>query len=97
MLHIEPVELRGQHATLTPLSLQHHDDLVSAVQDGELWQLWYTSIPRPEAMRQEIERRLGLQAQGGMLPFAVLNNNGKAVGMTTYMHIDAVNHRLEIG
>ena len=48
-------------------------------------------------MRHEIERRLGLQAQGSMLPFAVLNSDGKAVGMTTYMNIDAPHHRLEIG
>ena len=97
MLSIAPAELRGQHARLVPLSLSHHDDLVQAVQDGELWQLWYTFIPRPEGVRAEIERRLGLQAQGSMLPFAVLDSSGRAVGMTTYMHIDAPNHRLEIG
>jgi RimJ/RimL family protein N-acetyltransferase len=97
MLQVQPIELRGQHATLTPLGHQHHDDLVNAVQDGELWQLWYTTIARPESMRQEIERRLSLQTQGSMLPFAVLDASGRAVGMTTYMHIDAVNHRLEIG
>lgn len=97
MLSIAPIELRGQHATLVPLSLAHHDDLVEAVQDGELWQLWYTFIPKPEGMRAEIERRLSVQAQGSMLAFAVLDSRGRAVGMTTYMHIDAANHRLEIG
>jgi RimJ/RimL family protein N-acetyltransferase len=97
MLNVSPTELHGQHAHLVPLSLAHHDDLVEAVADGELWQLWYTSIPRPEDMRAEIERRLSVQAQGSMLPFAVLDASGRAVGMTTYMHIDAKNHRLEIG
>jgi RimJ/RimL family protein N-acetyltransferase len=97
MLSIAPTELRGQHVRLVPLSLSHHDGLVQAVQDGELWQLWYTFIPRPEAVRAEIERRLNLQAQGSMLPFAVLDSSGRAVGMTSYMHIDAPHHRLEIG
>ena len=97
MLHIQPIEFHGSHAALVPLSLDHHDDLVQAVQDGQLWQLWYTFIPRPEGMRQEIERRLALQQQGSMLPFAVLNASGQAVGMTTYMNIDAQHHRLEIG
>ena len=97
MLSIAPVELKGQHARLVPLSLSHHDDLVQAVQDGELWQLWYTFIPRPEGMRAEIERRLAVQAQGSMLAFAVLDPAGRAVGMTTYMHIDAANLRVEIG
>ena len=33
-----------------------------------------------------------------MLPFAIIENaSGKSVGMTTYMNIDAANHRLEIG
>ena len=31
-----------------------------------------------------------------MLPFTVLQN-GKAVGMTTYMNVDAVYRRVEIG
>ncbi len=97
MLHIQPIEFHGSHAALVPLSLDHHDDLVQAVQDGQLWQLWFTFIPRPEGMRQEIERRLSLQQQGSMLPFAVLNASGQAVGMTTYMNIDAQHHRLEIG
>ena len=97
MLHIQPIEFHGTHAALVPLSLDHHDDLVQAVQDGQLWQLWFTFIPRPEGMRQEIERRLSLQQQGSMLPFAVLNASGQAVGMTTYMNIDAQHHRLEIG
>ena len=97
MLNVQPIEFHGSHAALVPLSLDHHDDLVQAVQDGQLWQLWYTFIPPPEGMRQEIERRLSLQHQGSMLPFAVLNASGQAVGMTTYMNIDAQHHRLEIG
>ena len=93
----EPVTLRGQHATLAPLTTEHGQELSTAVQDGELWRLWYTSVPQPDAMMVEIDRRLGLQAAGSMLPFAVLDANGIAVGMTTYMHIDAANKRLEIG
>jgi RimJ/RimL family protein N-acetyltransferase len=71
--------------------------MAEAVQDGELWNLWYTTIPEPGKMRAEIERRLGLQAQGSMLPFAVLDPTGRAVGMTTYMNVDAASRRVEIG
>lgn len=93
-----PITLLGKHAALEPLSMARHDELVEAVRDGELWKLWYTAIPAPEQMRQEIERRLGLQARGSMLPFAVVDAaTGRAVGMTTYMDIDAQNRRLEIG
>lgn len=94
----ESVTLSGRHASLEPLAAAHHADLLEAVRDGELWKLWYTSIPAPEGMRAEIERRLGLQQAGAMLPFAVRNRaSGKIVGMTTYMNIDANNRRVEIG
>jgi RimJ/RimL family protein N-acetyltransferase len=93
----EPIELRGAHATLRPLAHDHHDGLVDAVRDGELWRLWYTSVPAPERMAAEIERRLGLQAQGSMLPFTVFDATGRIAGMTTYMNIDATNQRVEIG
>jgi RimJ/RimL family protein N-acetyltransferase len=98
MIEITPLVLEGPHARLEPLSARHHDDLVEAVRDGELWNLWYTFIPPPERMQAEIERRLQLQAQGSMLPFAVIDpSTGRAVGMTTYMNIDSANHRVEIG
>ena len=92
-----PVTLRGTHAVLEPLAPEHHDALCDAVRDGELWQLWYTAIPKPEGMRAEIERRLGLQAKGVMLPFTVRNTSGTVAGMSTYMNIDAANKRVEIG
>lgn len=91
-----PVTLSGANVELVPLSLEHHDDLVSAVRDGELWKLWYTTAPEPENVSKEIERRLSLQQQGSMIPFAVLSH-GRAVGMTTYMNIDKTNRRVEIG
>lgn len=91
------VTLAGPHARLEPLCAAHHDALCDAVRDGELWKLWYTAVPRPEAMAAEIERRLALQAAGSMLPFTVFDGGGRVVGMTTYMHIDATHRRVEIG
>ncbi|HJV24373.1 MAG TPA: GNAT family protein [Aromatoleum sp.] len=98
MAWIEPVVLAGECAILTPLSLAHAPDLREAVVDGELWRLWYTFVPPPEQMTAEIERRLALQEAGSMLPFAVVSKEtGRAVGMTTFMHIEAQHRRLEIG
>jgi RimJ/RimL family protein N-acetyltransferase len=94
---LEPVTLSGPHARLEPLSHKHIDGLTEAVKDGELWQLWYTFIPRPEDMGKEIDRRLSLQAAGSMLPFTVFDGDGKIAGMTTYMNVDAANRRVEIG
>ena len=93
-----PVSLHGQLVSLVPLTHSHHDDLAAALKDGELWSLWYTNIPTPDRLRAEIDRRLELQRQGSMIPFAVIEKSaGEAVGLTTFMNIDAVNRRVEIG
>ena len=94
----EPVTLRGAHVTLEPLTPARHDEFVEAVRDGELWNLWYTFIPTPDNMKSEIDKRLEQQKKGTMLPFAVVEAaSDKAVGMTTYMNIDAEARRVEIG
>jgi RimJ/RimL family protein N-acetyltransferase len=98
MSFTESISLVGTQVSIVPLSHSHHDQLVEAVKDGELWTLWYTAIPAPDQLRAEIDRRLALQAKGSMLPFAVIEkSSNEAVGMTTYMNIDAVNRRVEIG
>src|SRR3954469_2813276 len=94
---LEPVTLSGEHARLEPLSRDHLEGLIAAVKDGELWKLWYTFVPRPEDMAKEIDRRLGLQAAGTMLPFTVYDGQGQIAGMSTYMNVDAANRRVEIG
>lgn len=94
---LEPVTLKGEHATLEPLAHAHHDGLVEAVKDGGLWDLWYTFVPHPDKMKDEIDRRLGLQASGSMLPFTARRPDGTIAGMTTFMNVDAANRRVEIG
>lgn len=96
----ETCTLKGQTVSLVPLDREKKtlDDLKEAVQDGELWRLWYTFIPPPEKMEAEIERRLSLREIGSMLPFSIVRqDDGKAIGMTTYMNIDAQAKRVEIG
>ena len=98
MSWLQPLSLSSASIGLEPLDQLHCADLITAVKDGELWTLWYTSIPHPASMHLEIERRLSLQIRGSMLPFAVIDKHtGRAVGMTTYMNIDADNRRVEIG
>ncbi|OIQ38064.1 MAG: N-acetyltransferase [Roseobacter sp. MedPE-SWde] len=92
-----PVTLSGQQVTLAPLSQSHAADLAEASADGNLSTLWYTMVPTPEEVPAEIDRRLALQEAGSMVPFAILDAAGRAVGMTTYMNIDHINQRLEVG
>lgn len=97
MSFLQPVTLKGRHAALVPLSTEHLAGLQEATRDGDLATLWYTAVPSPEGMAAEIERRLGLQAKDTMLPFTVLDADGRVAGMTTYMNVDGANRRVEIG
>ncbi|WP_336704209.1 GNAT family protein [Micrococcus terreus] len=95
---ITSVPLAGRLVALEPLSPEHGDGLQEAVRDGRQWELWYTSVPEPEGMAAEIERRLGLQEAGTMIPYATRRlADGALIGMTTFMNIDRAIPRLEIG
>ena len=95
---LQPVTLSNDVVTLEPLSHDHLEGLCDAARDGELWNLWYTSVPHPEDMAAEIDRRMGLQQTGSMLPFTLRQNDtGQILGMTTYMNADAAHRRVEIG
>lgn len=90
--------LTGTHVELALLSHDHAVDLAVATSDGALHELWYTSVPHPDDISDEINQRLELRQLGMMLPYAVLETKiGKAVGMTTFMNIDAAARRVEIG
>jgi RimJ/RimL family protein N-acetyltransferase len=97
MPFLTPIVLTGRHARLVPLAPEHLPGLQDAARDGELWKLWYTLVPAPEGMAAEIERRLGLLDRDSMLPFTVLDADGRIAGMTTYMNVDGANRRVEIG
>ena len=90
-------QLRGAHVMLEPLSAAHADGLRTAVQDGELWRLWYTSTPSPDTVGAYIDAALEMQASGHALPFAVRDADGAIVGTTRYYDLDPAVPRLSIG
>ncbi|MDE0993922.1 MAG: GNAT family protein [Rhodospirillales bacterium] len=90
--------VEGTYVSVVPLTFDHQADLESATADGDLHKFWYTTIPKPDQVKSEIERRLDLREKSSMMPFAIIDkSNNRAVGMTTYMNIDAINKRVEIG
>lgn len=97
-LPLTPVTLTGRLVRLEPLRHEHHEGLVEAASDGEMWDRWYTSVPHPDDLRAEIDRRLALQESGSMQPFtAVRVADGAVLGMTTFMDIVPSVPRVEIG
>jgi RimJ/RimL family protein N-acetyltransferase len=96
--YIEPVTLQGEYAALEPLCAAHLDVIRAAAADGDLWRLWYTSVPAPDMTRKWLEIALDMRERLGAMPFAVRDNaSGEIVGSTRYFNVDPVNRRLEIG
>jgi RimJ/RimL family protein N-acetyltransferase len=90
--------LEGHGVRLEPLTPEHHDGLRSAAADGALWDLWFTSVPRPEQTQAYIDDALAGQREGHMMPWAVRElTSGAVVGSTRYHDIVAAIDRVEIG
>ena len=98
MIHPEPVTLERNGVRLEPMKPGHATELEAAAADGELWKLWYTSVPDPGGCANYVEVALDGQAKGHMLPWVVRDlASGKVVGSTRYHDIVAVVDRVEIG
>jgi RimJ/RimL family protein N-acetyltransferase len=98
MRFIEPVTLRGRHAALEPLESEHAAALRVAAADGELWKLWYTSVPKPENVQAYVDKALQMREDLGAMAFVIRDlRDGELVGSTRYCNVDAANRRLEIG
>ncbi|MEX0731975.1 MAG: GNAT family protein [Aquisalimonadaceae bacterium] len=95
---IQPVTLQNDYVRLEPLEPDHHDALRNAAADGELWNLWYTSVPTPENTVAYIEAALNARETGGAMAFVVRDKaSGGIVGSTRYCNVDETHQRLEIG
>jgi RimJ/RimL family protein N-acetyltransferase len=98
MIHPEPITLERDGIRLEPLTIAHHDEIAKAAADGELWNLWFTSVPRPEQTAKWIEHALDGHKQGHMLPWVVRElASGALIGSTRYHDIVAPIDRVEIG
>jgi RimJ/RimL family protein N-acetyltransferase len=90
--------LLGKHATLEPMNARHVEGLKAAARDGQLWKLWYTSIPAPEATLRWIERALRNRDERAEMPFVIHEHKtNKVIGSSRFMNVDERNRRLEIG
>jgi RimJ/RimL family protein N-acetyltransferase len=98
MINAQPIVLDGGGIRLEPLTEGHHDALEAAAADGNLWELWFTSVPAPGGMRAYVDAALKGQQDGHMLPWAVRDlASGAIVGTTRYHDIVAAIDRVEIG
>ena len=98
MIHPKPVTLERGGIRLEPLSSEHHAGLAAAVSDGNLWELWFTSVPEPGGVMTYIRDAAKGQSEGHMLPWAVRDlATNTIVGSTRYHDIVPAIDRVEIG
>jgi N-acetyltransferase len=98
MIDVQPVVLEDRGIRLEPLTEGHHDALIAAASDGQLWDLWYTAVPGPQGMKTYIADALKGQRDGNMLPWAVRDlTTGTIIGSTRYHDIVPRIDRVEIG
>lgn len=94
----EDIELESENIKLIPLTMEHAGALVNAANDGELWKLWFTSVPNAEIINDYITSALEQKAKGLSLPFVVIDKaSGEVIGSTRFCNADLLNQRVEIG
>ncbi|HET9013136.1 MAG TPA: GNAT family protein [Gemmatimonadaceae bacterium] len=98
MITLAPITLEGHGLRLEPLAPAHEAALATAAADGRLWELWYTSVPAPDAIATYVADALAGLGTGVMLPWAVRDlASGDIAGSTRYHDIVAPIDRVEIG
>jgi RimJ/RimL family protein N-acetyltransferase len=98
MIDLRPVTLEGHGVRLEPLAASHLEAIEAAARDGNLWELWFTSVPEPGKTRAWFETAVAGQEAKHMLPWAVRDlKSGAIVGSTRYHDIVLPADRVEIG
>jgi N-acetyltransferase len=98
VIHPVPVTLEGNGVRLEPLEEPHAPALAAVAADGNLWELWFTSVPEPGQTAKYVADALAGQEAGHMLPWAVRElSSGEIVGTTRFHDIARAIDRVEIG
>ena len=93
-----PTTLEGKFVRLEPLSIHHKQGLCDAIRDGELWNLYVTLVPHPNAIDEFFANvQIALENNEG-LAFATIDKaTNKIAGSTRFMKANLPNKRVEIG
>jgi N-acetyltransferase len=98
LIKVVPATLEGNGVRLEPLTRDHAEALAAAARDGNLWELFFTSVPEPENTKKYVEDALKGQERGDMLAWVVRDlKTNSIVGSTRYHDIIPAADRVEIG
>ncbi|MCJ8314757.1 MAG: GNAT family N-acetyltransferase [Saccharospirillaceae bacterium] len=92
------VTLQAKHVRLEPLSFEHKVGICAAIKDGDLNDLFVTTVPNPENIDSFIQNALDMFDKGEGLAFATIDqSSNKVVGSTRFMCASTVHNKTEIG
>lgn len=95
---LNETELEGELVKLIPLQRQHRDALLKAAADGELWKLWFTSVPSEKTIDAYLDFALTEYENNRALPFVVIDKKtDEVIGTTRFCNATPNYKRLEVG
>lgn len=92
------VVLETNNIKLLPINESHIADLIAATNDGNLSELWFTSVPTEDNVENYIEKAIEDFRLDKGLAFVVIDKKtNKIIGTTRYTNATPEHRRLEIG
>ncbi|WP_299493080.1 GNAT family protein [uncultured Shewanella sp.] len=89
--------LQGEVVLLEPLALEHTDSLIKLSKEGGLWELWYTTVPKSDAMEDYVKTAIRNRRHGDLAYVVRSKFNHQIIGTTRYYNVDEKNRRVMIG
>lgn len=98
MSFLNEIILEGKIVKLIPVKMNQAAELITAASDGNLWNLWYTSIPTPDGMIAYIKKAiLDFENDQGLAFVVIDQQSKKIIGCTRYTNVSPEDRRVEIG
>ncbi len=98
MKWLNEVVLQTDNVKLIPLQREHRDALVVAAGDGDLWELWVTSVPSEITVDAYLDKAFADFDKDMALPFAVVDKRTNTIiGTTRFANVVSEHRRVEIG
>lgn len=98
MKWFKEISFETNNIKLIPINKSYKDDLLTAASDGNLPELWFTSVPSASTIDAYIEKAIDDFKQDKGLAFVVVDKKtNKIIGTTRYTNATPEHRRLEIG
>lgn len=95
---LREVTLEQDDVILRPMTEGDADAIVEAASDGELWKLWYTSVPSANTIESYLATAMAEKANGTALPFVVISKHeNRVIGASRYCNALLKHRRVEVG